>query len=259
MKELKRRYAVGYYNHQKRLEEEGWYNSCQNRLVTYIYDNQDMFNIKYISHSEDGNRAWILLDTKELNKAKEYFTHSEDVTDTLEWIDACNDYDKWKTSCVCCDTITINAIPYTYREFGGCVGKEYNCLLCSSLNNRAVYKVLEERRNNGTEKAIDFLIDIYEDRYVDEEEKYYCKCCDRDMRYVGLIKDNKMIYKPTHKGEFIGLDVEEYNRQEEEFEKEIEGYYPCYISEQSETKEGYTCFECGHEVSDELAKDIIGL
>ena len=256
---MKKRYAVGYYNHKERLEEEGWWNNCQNRLVTYIYDNQDMFDIRYISHSEDGNRAWILLDTKELNKAKEYFTHSEDVTDTLEWIDACNDYDKWKTSCVCCDTITINAIPYTYREFGGCVGREYNCLLCSGLNNRTAYKVSEEQRNNGTETAIDFLIDILEDRYTDEEEKYYCKCCDRDMRYVGLIKDSKTIYKPTYKGEFIGLDVEEYNKQEEEFEKEIEGYYPCYISEQDNAKKGYVCFECGHEVSEELAKEIIGL
>ena len=70
-KELKRRYAVGYYNHKERLEEEGWWNNCQNRLVTYIYDNQDMFDIRYISHSEDGNRTWILLDTKELNKVVE--------------------------------------------------------------------------------------------------------------------------------------------------------------------------------------------
>ena len=109
---MKKRYAVCYYNNEKRLNDPEWMKHRANRLVTFIYDNQDMFDIKYISHSDDKNRAWILLDTKELNKAKECFSH-EKSDEVIEYIDICNDYDKWKTSCECCDTITINAIPYT--------------------------------------------------------------------------------------------------------------------------------------------------
>lgn len=82
---------------------------------------------------------------------------------------------------------------------------------------------------------------------------------DRDIRFAGMIKDGKTIYKRTKKGGYIGLDIEQYNKEECELEYEIEGYYPCYyIEEDDNKKKGYTCFECNTKIEEELAKEILG-
>ena len=208
--ETKKRYAVGFYNAEERVNNPEWMKSAGNRLMAYIYDEQESFNIRYKYSAEDGNRTWFILEPKELLKAKECFSH-ESTNEVIEWIDICNDYDKWKTSCTCCDSISINTIPYTYREYGGCVGRVYNCCICSGLSNRMAAKIREAYNTNGVDSAIDLMIEITEGRYIDEEEKYYCSCCDMDIRFAGMIKDGKTIYKMTKSGKYIGLDIEEYN------------------------------------------------
>lgn len=256
--ETKKRYAVGFYNAEERVNNPEWMKNAGNRLMAYIYDEQESFNIRYKYSAEDGNRTWFILEPKELLKAKEYFSH-ESTNEVIEWIDICNDYDKWKTSCTCCDSISINTIPYTYREYGGCVGRVYNCCICSGLSNRMAAKIGEAYDTKGVDSAIDLMIEITEGRYIDEEEKYYCSCCDMDIRFAGMIKDGKTIYKSTKKGGYIGLDIEQYNKEECELEYEIEGYYPCYyIEEDDNKKKGYTCFECNTKIEEELAKEILG-
>ena len=256
--ETKKRYAVGFYNAEERVNNPEWMKNAGNRLMAYIYDEQESFNIRYKYSAEDGNRTWFILEPKELLKAKECFSH-ESTNEVIEWIDICNDYDKWKTSCTCCDSISINTIPYTYRDFGECVSKIYNCPMCSGLSNRMAAKIREAYNTNGVDSAIDLMIEITEGRYTDKEEKYYCSCCDRDIRFAGMIKDGKTIYKRTKKGGYIGLDIEQYNKEECELEYEIEGYYPCYyIEEDDNKKKGYTCFECNTKIEEELAKEILG-
>ena len=259
--ENKKRYAVGCYNHQKRMEEEGWWNSAQNRLVTYIYDNEDLFDIRYKTTDQEGNRTWYIIDPKELNKAKEYFTISEDVADTLEWIDTCNDYDKWKSSCNCCDSISINTIPYTYREYGGWTGREYNCAFCGSLTNRMAGAVGEEYRSNGLENAINLLISMNNGEYIDEEEKYYCTSCECDLRRVGLVENNETILVNNYKNDFYRFTIDEYNKREEENEKEIEGYYPHYFEDKSkyEDTDGYRCFLCNAKADKEVVDEFLSL
>lgn len=251
----KKRYAVGFYNAEERVNNPEWMKSAGNRLMAYIYDEQEFFNIKYKCSDKEGNRTWFILDPQELLKAKECFSH-EETSEVIELIDICNNYDKWKTSCTCCDSISINTIPYTYREFGGCVGKSYNCPMCSGLSNRLTWKVGSEYKNNGVDAAIDLIIKISEGRYIDKEEKYYCPCCDRDIRLAGMIKDGKIVYKITESGKYIGLDIEEYNKEESESKYDIIGYYPCYYT-QDHQKEGYTCFECDTEIKENLAKEIL--
>ena len=256
--ETKKRYAVGFYNAEERVNNPEWMKSAGNRLMAYIYDEQESFNIRYKYSAEDGNRTWFILEPKELLKAKECFSH-ESTNEVIEWIDICNDYDKWKTSCTCCDSISINTIPYTYREYGGCVGRVYNCCICSGLSNRMAAKIREAYNTNGVDSAIDLMIEITEGRYIDEEEKYYCSCCDMDIRFAGMIKDGKTIYKMTKSGKYIGLDIEEYNKEESESKYDIVGYYPCYYIEENDAKkEGYTCFECNTKIEEELAKEILG-
>lgn len=261
--ETKKRYAVGFYNAMERISNPKWMKNKCNRLVTFIYDNQDMFDIRYICHDKEGNRAWFIIDTKELLKAKEGFMH-EDSTEVLEWIDICVNYDAWKTSCTCCDSISLNTLPYTYRDYGGCIGKEYNCPMCSGLSNKVAYLVREKYNSEGLESAIDFLIAISEGEYVDEEEKYHCACCGRDSRKAGIVKDSEMIYKRLNNGKYEVLSVEDYNKREIELEKEIEGYYPeFYYTEEdnpylSKVKvEGYTCFECGCKVDEVVVEEIL--
>lgn len=146
---------------------------------------------------------------------------------------------------------------YKDREYGGCVGRVYNCCICSGLSNRMAAKIGEAYNTNGVDSAIDLMIEITEGRYTDKEEKYYCSCCDRDIRFAGMIKDGKTIYKRTKKGGYIGLDIEQYNKEECELEYEIEGYYPYYYAHDHK-KEGYTCFECNTEIEEDLAKEILG-
>ena len=180
--ENKKRYAVGIYSKEKRENDSEWAEGCGNKIMTYIYDNQSEFNIRYQCSDKEENRTWFILEPKELNKAKEYFAKDNEV---LEYIDICNDYDRWKTSCECCNSISINIIPYTYREYGGCLGRSYNCAFCSSLKNRIAGMVGEEYHTNGVDSAIDLLISIDKGEFVDEEDKYYCTCCDYDLRVVG--------------------------------------------------------------------------
>lgn len=259
--ENKKRYAVAFYNNKERMENPEWMKNPQNRLVAYIYDEQEMFDIKYKRSDKEGNRTWFIIAPEELNKAKECFSH-EETTEVIDWIDTCNDYNKWKTSCLYCDSININAIPYTYREFGGCIGREYNCLMCSGLTNRTAYEVSEKYSNNGVESAIDFLVAIHEGEYKDEDEKYYCNCCEVDLRKVGLVENGEYVVYKNHEGKAVKISLEEYNKKEEQMEKEIEGYYPNYYCithlNHKNDMSGYTCFECATKIDDELAKEIVG-
>lgn len=256
----KKRYAVGFYSKEERANSPEWIKGKGNRLVTFLYDNIDLFNVRYMCHDKEEERAWIILDTQELAKAKEYFEHKND-TEVLEWIDICLEYDKWKTNCSCCDSISINTIPYTYREYGGCIGRSYNCPMCSGLSNRIAGKVGETYRTNGVESAIDLIIEISEDRHIDEEEKYYCKCCERDLRVIGLIENGEYIISKNHEGKLNKLTIDEYNKQEELLENEIEGYYPNYYPVETVYKatevNGYRCFECNNEIKEDVVKEIL--
>ena len=53
----KKRYAVGYYNESERRDDPEWTDNRCNRLVNYIYDNQELFNIRYKTSDESGNRT----------------------------------------------------------------------------------------------------------------------------------------------------------------------------------------------------------
>ena len=59
-----------------------------------------------------------------------------------------------------CDSISINTIPYTYREYCGTIGREYNCPMCSGLLNEYAYEVRKAYDDGGADSAIDLLIDI---------------------------------------------------------------------------------------------------
>lgn len=161
----KKRYAVGFYNESERRDDPEWTDNRCNRLVNYIYDNQELFNIRYKTSDESGNRTWFIFEPDELNKARDHFNNNND-TDVLEWIDICTDYDKWQTSCMYCDSISINTIPYTYREYYGTIGREYNCPMCSGLLNEYAYEVGKAYNDGGADSAIDLLIDINEGRFV---------------------------------------------------------------------------------------------
>lgn len=256
----KKRYAIGFYNNEERINSSEWAEYAGNRLITYVYDNQDKFNMRYKSSDEEGNRTWFILEPKELEKAKEYFAEDKEV---IERIDTCNDYDKWKTSCECCDSISINMIPYTYREYGGCVGRAYNCAFCSGLPNRLAHKVAREYEDNGVESAIDLIIAMSKGEYVDNEGKYYCGCCENDLRRVGFIENGEYILSRNHEGKFNKMTIDEYNDREKQFEQEIEGYYPNFypteFMSQKRKVNGYRCFECNCEVEEDVVNELLGL
>lgn len=251
---MKQRYAVGYYNNNDRVNNPDWMESPHCRLVTFIYDNQDMFNIRYIAHDKEGNRAWILIDTKELLKAKDAFNH-EDTTEVNDFIDLCQEYDKWQTACTCCDSITLNTIPYTYREYGGSIGRAYNCPMCSGLINRTASKISIIRKEKGTGEAIKTLIEVDNGTYVDEDAHKYCSCCDLDLRHVGIAKDGKeIIFAATEDKELERMSVEEYNKIPEE----VEDYYvPTYSVDVLEGEtDGYRCLECNTKVEEDKIKKL---
>lgn len=253
--ENKKRYAVGFYNNKERHNNPEWMKQAGNRLVAYIHDEQETFNIRYKCDDEDGDRVWFVIDPKELNKAKEYFIN-EETDEVVELIDICNNYDKWKTSCTCCDSISINVIPYTYRDHGGCIGRAYNCPLCSGLTNRMTYKIFEQYDSNGVEGAIDLLINIIEGKYKDEEDKYYCSCCGYDLRVVGLVENGEYVLLKNVEGKIERFTIEEYNERECKYEEEIEGYYPNYYPAQAidnpEETKGYRCFNCNNKINENV-------
>ena len=173
------------------------------------------------------------------------------------------DYEKWQTSCECCDSININVIPYTYREYGGCVGREYNCAICSGLSNRTTHKVSEQYHNNGVESAIDLLIVIDSGKYKDEEDIYFCNTCECDLRVVGVIGNGEFIILINHEDKINTVTVDEYNKLEEQREKEIEGYFPNYYPTEPVHKanktNGYRCFECNTKIKENRAKELLKL
>ena len=62
----KKRYAVGFYNGSERRDDPEWTDNKCNRLVNYIYDNQELFNIRYKNIDKNTNlltvRATIKAD-----------------------------------------------------------------------------------------------------------------------------------------------------------------------------------------------------
>lgn len=257
--EKQKRYAVGYYNHEERVDNSSnWNKYAENRLVNHIYDNKSEFNMRYKSFDKD--KMWFMISPEELNIAKEYFTNDKDV---LELIDLCNDYDKWKTSCECCDSISINTLPYTYREYGGFVGRAYNCVFCCGLKNRIAYEVTKEYQNNGVEGSINLLVNILNGNYVDKDEVYYCSSCDYDLRILGFVHNGKYIINNNEKGEWSKISVDNYNKLEEEKEKEIDGYWPrLYNKEiilQEEWMNGYRCFNCNTKIEEDVVDKIVDL
>lgn len=122
-----KRLAIGVYDLDEiNNNKDNWFKKYTCRLVSFIHDN-DLFETKKVIKKE--NRSIISVEVEELSKAKEYFNNDLEV---LDFIDKCQNYDLWKTNCVNCDSITLNFIPYTYREHCGCVGKEYNCPICAN-------------------------------------------------------------------------------------------------------------------------------
>ena len=51
--ETKKRYAVGCYIGAERTNNPEWIKNKCNRLVAFIYDNQDMFDIRYMCHEKE--------------------------------------------------------------------------------------------------------------------------------------------------------------------------------------------------------------
>lgn len=252
---MKQRYAVGYYNNEERLNDPEWMESPHCRLVTFIYDNQDMFNIRYITHSEDKNRAWIVLDTKELLKAKKHFS-SEETTKINDFIDLCQEYDKWQTSCDCCDSITLNTLPYTYRG-DMCIGRVYNCPMCSGLSDRVAYKLSHIRYEKGTEEAINTIIAMDKGEYIDEDAHKYCSRCDHEHLYSGIVKDGKEIIFIGRDGEgFEIMSIEKYNELQEELEERGgEPYYYPSFDLKGET-DGYRCINCNTKLEEDKIKKL---
>ena len=245
--EKQKRYAVGYYNHEERVDNSSnWNKYAENRLVNYIYDNKSEFNMRYKSFDKDKNEMLFIISPEELNKAKEHFVNDKEV---LEFIDLCNDYDRWKTSCNCCDSISINTISYTYREYGGCVGRVFNCTFCSGLKNRAAYRISEQYKNKGVDSAIDLLIDVIEGRYIDKEEKYFCKGCDYDLRFTGFVHNGKHLMCKDGKGKWIETTVDDYNKLEDRY----------FEVQQTDEVNGYRCSICNTEIEEDMVNEIVRL
>lgn len=257
---MKKRYGVGFYDIKKRKEDAEWMKIGQNRLIAFIFDNEEMFDIKYKSYDESRDRAWVVLDVKELEKAKECFKN-EDTTEVVEWIDKCLDYDIWQTACICCDSISINTIPYTYREYGGTIGREYNCPVCSGLTNRHAHTVRKEYNEHGVDAAINLMIDMYEGNYEDKESKYYCPCCEIDLRQGALVKDSKELYVPftldleNKADKYECISIKDYEEMELKIMEETGGQY-IPDTYQFDSIEGYSCFYCGTKADDSVVKEV---
>ena len=149
---MEKRYAVGYYSKEEAMKQE-WMNISKNRLAAFIYDNQDMFKIKYKAINKGDGSVIFLIDIKEIEKAKECFI-KEDTRDVIDLIDMYLNYDE-DLQCDNCDNIIINKASNKNEE-----GK---CALCSCLGN-ITFKVLEEttiktKRKDSSEKH--FVSDIF--------------------------------------------------------------------------------------------------
>jgi hypothetical protein len=66
-----------------------------------------------------------------------------------------------KNTCIYCGTVTLNTIPYTYRDNGGCIGRSYECLDCRCLEKYDdLRKVGDERNIKGEAEAKKLAVKI---------------------------------------------------------------------------------------------------
>lgn len=170
MENNKKRYCVGFYELEERTgNEESYFSSRGNVLVSYIIDNIELFNIRnFTDKIESSGLAWITLKTSELEKIKPLLKDYKynNKQEILDFIDICMNYDSWATACECCDTITLNTFPYTYRGNVE-IYKAYNCLNCACYTDEFANKIRNIRYKKGTEAAI--RISLGEEGYYDEE------------------------------------------------------------------------------------------
>jgi hypothetical protein len=259
--ENKIRYATGLYRPDMDMMQPA------NRLVAYIVNSREDFNLRRLDlgTEESDKRIWITLRTDEILKAKEAFKNDVDV---LEFIDLTQDYDKWKTACVCCNTITLNVMPYTYRG-SECIGRVYNCLNCSGLSDRYARKVANVYYKEGQDAVMDFLDVLFDDEtYNDPKDIEHCKNCDINLKEEGIIVDSTTIHtshviiedgvaKFDENGNLMyaeGLPlvktVGEYNDMEIKAQEEIHDYYPNYI-EPEYYGDGCKCVHCCSTITEE--------
>ena len=67
--EKQKRYAVGYYNHEERVDNSSnWNKYAENRLVNYIYDNKSEFNMRYKSFDKDKNEMLFIISQKTMSR-----------------------------------------------------------------------------------------------------------------------------------------------------------------------------------------------
>lgn len=154
-----KRYAIGFFDKIDEIENPEYAKAKGNKLVSYICKNTDKFELRYICHDKEKIRTWIIIDTKELYKAKDYF---KDDGEVLKLINLANEKKLWNSACKCCGSISLNTIPYTYRNNGGSIGKSYECVFCAGFQNKYANNIRNVKEKHGIEAAIDLLLEYDE-------------------------------------------------------------------------------------------------
>lgn len=246
MRNNKERYCVGFYELEERINnEEMYFNISGNVLVSYIIDNIELFDLRNFTNKiEEIGLAWITLKTSELEKIKPLLKDYKynNKQEILDFIDICMDYDAWATACECCDTITLNTFPYTYRGNVE-IYKIYNCLNCAGYTDRYAFKIKDILEKKGTEAAI--KISLGEETCYSEEDKFFCQC-GADLRCTGAVYDGKKIIKfDKNLNKDISLDIDKYN----ELELKNNNIMPIlYDKKYCPDTDGYRCIICNNEL-----------
>lgn len=246
MKNNKERYCVGFYELEERLcNEEMYFNMSGNVLVSYIMDNMELFDIRNFTNKiQEVGLAWIILKTSELEKIKPLLENYryDNKQEILDFIDDCMNYDLWQTACECCDTININALPYTYRG-NITIYKTYNCLNCAGYTDRYVARIRDTRYEKGIESVM--RLSLGEEIYHSEDDKFFCQC-GADLRCTGVVYNGKEIIKfDKDLNKDISFSIDKYN----ELELKNSDTMPIlYDREYCPDTDGYRCMICNCEL-----------
>lgn len=142
------KFVVGLYFPENPPIELGYDpESAVNKLLEFVYNNTDMFGAQLNKINDSCYRVTVLDNA--LLKAKEQFVDNEEV---LDIINKCQE--NWPTACVYCKSVTLNYTPYTYRDYAGTVGREYNCPHCSDLSNESAHLVSKAYKRGGHFEAL---------------------------------------------------------------------------------------------------------
>jgi hypothetical protein len=149
---------ISYYEDEKR-------NESVDELAKIIVKNSSMFEFIDFWKHKDNEWYSLVIQLSEINKNINLFNDDNLVLTLIEKLN--NDIDE-SIACIGCNSITINNSPYHYRDYGGCIGKSFECPYCSELDNKALHEVIKIRKSKGEKEAIEHVLKILKQEYKGE-------------------------------------------------------------------------------------------